>query len=226
MALLAQLALSCAILLTGCLSVICITPPNPDPVKTRKGDRLGVFIGYPSMVASRLAVSALVLFHAYLVAAYPVSSCSAKLNGRLFQWNWHTSTCLFIIAFVGAPIRLAAYAGLGRNFTFKLAAPDRLITSGVYRYIQHPSYTGMCTILVANLGLLFRWDASPACLIPGSVLAMLEGYGYLVSGLFICLGVYPIIARIHDEESMLRDTFGAEWEKWHRSTSRLIPGVF
>ncbi|RCI16945.1 hypothetical protein L249_1755 [Ophiocordyceps polyrhachis-furcata BCC 54312] len=226
MALLPQLTLSCAILLSGCLTVICITPPNPDPGRPWKRDRIGIFVGYPSMVASRLALSAVVLFHACLVVAYPASSCSAKLNGQLFQWNWHTSTCLFIIAFIGAPIRLAAYAGLGRNFTFKLAAPDRLITSGVYRYIQHPSYTGMCIIMTANMGLLFRWDASPACLIPGSVLAMLEGHGYLASGLFVYLGMHFIITRIYDEESMLRETFGVEWEKWHRSTRRLIPGVF
>ncbi|RDA94993.1 hypothetical protein CP533_0145 [Ophiocordyceps camponoti-saundersi (nom. inval.)] len=226
MSLLAQLALSCAILLSGCLSVICITPPNPDPNRPWKRDRLGVFIGYPLMVASRLALSAVVLFHAYLAVAFPTSSCSAKLNSQLFRWNWLTFICLFVIAFVGAPIRLAAYAGLGRNFTFKLAAPDRLITRGVYRYIQHPSYTGICIITAANMGILFRWDASPACLVPSSILAMLEGYGYIVSGIFIFICMLQIMTRIHDEESMLKDTFGVEWEKWHRSTKRLIPGVF
>jgi protein-S-isoprenylcysteine O-methyltransferase Ste14 len=32
--------------------------------------------------------------------------------------------------------------------------------------------------------------------------------------------------RIHDEEEMMRGEFGDEWEKWHKKTARLIPGVF
>jgi protein-S-isoprenylcysteine O-methyltransferase Ste14 len=30
---------------------------------------------------------------------------------------------------------------LGQNFTFRLAKPKTFITSGMYRYVQHPSYT-------------------------------------------------------------------------------------
>jgi protein-S-isoprenylcysteine O-methyltransferase Ste14 len=32
--------------------------------------------------------------------------------------------------------------------------------------------------------------------------------------------------RIKDEEKMLRETFGKEWENWHARTKRFIPGVY
>jgi protein-S-isoprenylcysteine O-methyltransferase Ste14 len=32
--------------------------------------------------------------------------------------------------------------------------------------------------------------------------------------------------RVTEEETMMKDTFGKEWEEWHTKTARLIPGVF
>jgi len=32
--------------------------------------------------------------------------------------------------------------------------------------------------------------------------------------------------RVQDEEMMLKNEFGKEWEHWHVRTSRMIPGLF
>jgi hypothetical protein len=73
----------------------------------------------------------------------------------LFTWSLHSAICLSLI-YVGVLLRLEAYSALGRNFTFKLAEPDRLITTGLYRYVRHPSYVGQVIVLGANLALLGR----------------------------------------------------------------------
>jgi protein-S-isoprenylcysteine O-methyltransferase Ste14 len=41
----------------------------------------------------------------------------------------------------------------------------------------------------------------------------------------VALG-FALRLRILDEEDMLRGEFGEEWERWHRKTARLIPGIF
>lgn len=40
--------------------------------------------------------------------------------------------CLVLIMLLSFPIRLAAYSGLGKMFTFQLSSPDRLVTTGIY----------------------------------------------------------------------------------------------
>jgi protein-S-isoprenylcysteine O-methyltransferase Ste14 len=32
--------------------------------------------------------------------------------------------------------------------------------------------------------------------------------------------------RVREEETMLKKTFGNEWEPWHARTKRFVPGVF
>jgi protein-S-isoprenylcysteine O-methyltransferase Ste14 len=32
--------------------------------------------------------------------------------------------------------------------------------------------------------------------------------------------------RVHEEEAMMKETFGKEWEEWHKRTKRFIPGFF
>lgn len=32
--------------------------------------------------------------------------------------------------------------------------------------------------------------------------------------------------RVREEEAMLRQKFGSQWEEWHQRTARFIPGIF
>jgi protein-S-isoprenylcysteine O-methyltransferase Ste14 len=80
----------------------------------------------------------------------------------------------------------------------------KLVTSGVYRFIRHPSYLGL---LVNSLG----W-----------ALAFHSGVGVFLTALLI----QPLVARIRAEERLLRSYFGGEYDFYRSRTSRLIPWVY
>jgi len=125
---------------------------------------------------------------------------------------------------VAAPIRLLAFKQLGPNFTFRLAPPKKLVTTGMYAYVQHPSYT-MNVIVVAGNGFLFeRIDGVVACRLSKGTVE--SGWWRVAGAGCVVIAVVLMAARVRDEEAMLRGEFGGEWEEWHRRTKRFIPFVF
>jgi protein-S-isoprenylcysteine O-methyltransferase Ste14 len=106
----------------------------------------------------------------------------------------------------GGALRLWPVFVLGDRFSGLVAIQPghKLVTTGVYGIIRHPSYAGL---LVNALG----W-----------ALAFRAGVGVLLTALI----VPPLLARIKAEEALLRSQFGAEYESYQRRTSRLIPGVY
>ena len=95
---------------------------------------------------------------------------------------------------------------LGRRFSGLVAIQPghKLVTSGVYRVIRHPSYLGL---LVNSLG----W-----------ALAFRSGVGVLLT----VLTIPPLLARIHAEERLLRSQFGEAYDAYRARTSRMIPGLY
>ena len=80
----------------------------------------------------------------------------------------------------------------------------RLISSGPYRWLRHPRYTGGFLYGV-GLSLIFRsWVGLAACLI-------------FVAILFL---------RIKDEETLMAQEFGSDWESYCARTWRLIPFIY
>jgi protein-S-isoprenylcysteine O-methyltransferase Ste14 len=106
----------------------------------------------------------------------------------------------------GGVLRLAPVFVLGRRFSGLVAIqPEhRLVTSGLYGILRHPSYLGLF-VLMLGWGLAFRSGV-------GVVLAVLS------------LGV--LLARIQAEERLLSETFGAESDAYRARTWRLIPYVY
>ncbi|KAL1983799.1 hypothetical protein VTN96DRAFT_9885 [Rasamsonia emersonii] len=164
------------LLLSSYLTARCFTPPNPSTGAHRlwKRDRVGALGQHEPgrLVLRRVVAISMSVYHALLTLTFPATGqhhghplCRhpSNLNPKLFTWSPYTVTCLFIIIFLGAPLRLAAYAALGKNFTFRLAQPDRLVTSGIYRFVQHPSYVGQMLVFLGNMALFARWDAAPGC---------------------------------------------------------------
>lgn len=225
--------LAVAMVVAGYLVAKCATPPNPPPEEKDRHstDRIQWLVGSFAIVSRRMAL-AVILYHALLTmlpeyAPTRLSQLCRQPENRtpaLFTWSATTIASLLSI-YAGAFVRLAAYGGLGRYFTFHLAAPGQLVTTGVYRWIQHPSYTGVFLLILGNAGLFLRWDATPACFIPGSTLAWVRGWGFSVYAADFVFGTYTLMMRVRDEEGMLRQHFGKEWEDWHRATKRFIPGV-
>jgi protein-S-isoprenylcysteine O-methyltransferase Ste14 len=123
---------------------------------------------------------------------------------------WHRAVLFFTgiaLILAGVALRWTAIFTLGRSFTFDVTvkAGQRVIESGPYRYIRHPSYTG-ALISATGLGLaLGNWAslaAAPLCL--------LTAYSY----------------RMHVEEAALLATLGDPYRTYMVRTQRLIPFIY
>jgi protein-S-isoprenylcysteine O-methyltransferase Ste14 len=111
-----------------------------------------------------------------------------------------------ILIGLGLIIRWIAILTLKKYFTVDIAVqPDqRIIQTGLYKYIRHPSYTGSLLSFL-GLGLSFsNWFATLAIFIP------------------VFLAFYY---RILVEEKALVNALGPEYEKYKQKTKRLIPFV-
>jgi protein-S-isoprenylcysteine O-methyltransferase Ste14 len=107
----------------------------------------------------------------------------------------------------GLAIRLTAIITLGRFFTSTVTIQDqhRVITTGLYRWVRHPSYAGL---LLAFLGV--------AC-----------SYGNWLSLAAVCVPITAaVLYRIHVEEAALTEAFGDEYSEYRARTRRLIPGLY
>lgn len=223
------LSLCATVLVAGYLTVLCLTPPNPKADQTWKNDRIWIFYSPVVIRAAQILSFGIILHHAALVyLCYDGTTVDLNpqlFNTALFCWNWATAASLVSIICIGAPLRLAAYGALGGRFTFNLAPPNELQTTGVYRYVQHPSYSGLVIVAVAGTFVFFRWDASPGAWLPSFALGLLRGWGLAIFAAASTTVTYILSIRIRDEEAMLRDVFGKKWEDWHAQTSRVIPGL-
>lgn len=149
-----------------------------------------------------------------------------SLDARFFTWSKETAIPIALILGIGAPLRLISYGALGKNFTFTLAEPDQLNTSGLYRYIQHPSYTGLMALVFGALGLWGRLGSAPSCFFPSWLVSSLRRYEKGIITLILAFAMSVAWRRVKDEEAMLGNKFGAEWEGWHARTARFIPFIF
>ena len=105
----------------------------------------------------------------------------------------------------GLALREWAIIKLGRFFsrTVQLEAGHKIITDGPYRWIRHPSYTGMILIYLGIAFALGTW-----------------------LGVFLTLGLMlgAIMYRISIEEKVLIEAFGAAYRDYRKRTWRLFPG--
>lgn len=148
------------------------------------------------------------------------------LNTKLLTWSKSTTIPLALILLFGIPLRLVPYAHLGKNFTFFLSKPDHLMTGGIYAYVQHPSYVGLVTLLVANMTLLGGGGGAALCWLPPRFYRLVRTWPRHIAPVGLAMLVLLLWKRISEEEDMLKAEFGREWEIWHARTARFIPGVF
>jgi protein-S-isoprenylcysteine O-methyltransferase Ste14 len=108
----------------------------------------------------------------------------------------------------GVGIGLVFWSGvaLGRLYSgdVTLQEDHRLVTDGPYRRIRHPRYAG---------GILLGF---------GLALTFNSWIGLVVSTTFIGI----VLFRIRDEELLMQEEFGREWEEYCEHTQRLIPFIY
>lgn len=108
---------------------------------------------------------------------------------------------------VGLAIRWTAIATLGRLFTVDVAiqADHAVVERGLYRWVRHPSYTGLW-IAFLGFGLAFAsWASLVGLLVP------------------VTLGVRNRVAK---EEAALLAHLGAPYAAYCARTRRFLPGLF
>jgi len=122
------------------------------------------------------------------------------IDGDTIRWS---GVALFA---AGGVLRIWPVFVLGRRFSGLVAIqPEhKLVTTGIYGVIRHPSYLG-ALIFCLGWSLAFRSDV-----------------GLVLSALL----VPPLVARIRAEEALLHAHFGAEYDAYRSRTSRLLPGIY
>jgi protein-S-isoprenylcysteine O-methyltransferase Ste14 len=101
----------------------------------------------------------------------------------------------------------SAHRELGRNFSPSLVVRQShtLVTGGIYNHVRHPMYAAFWLWVIAQALLLQNWLVA----IGGVV-----GWGIL------------FFDRIGQEEAMMRETFGEQYDAFARRTKRLVPWIY
>lgn len=150
------------------------------------------------------------------------------LEPQLFTWSKATVVSLAIL-YIGIYVRLQAYTQLGANFTYRIAKPDELVTSGFYAYVRHPSYTGLLTVLVAYYSLFVQQRGLVSCWAPliDERLVTDKRHAYLVPFVgFGCAISMFMVRRVAEEEAMMEREFGDKWRQYKARTKKFVPFVY
>ncbi|KAG1841165.1 hypothetical protein C8R48DRAFT_751226 [Suillus tomentosus] len=160
------------------------------------------------------------LYERICPAVFPIGQLPDMMLHRYFVLG----TTLVIIGGLG---RIWCFRVMGRHFTFWLSIckDHTLVTMGPYDVVRHPSYAASCIIL-CGMSLIY---ASPGSFVLSS--GWLSTYfGRVMFTLWVLqliLSVMVCWRRSIKEDSMLREHFRDEWERWSKRVRyRLIPGVF
>jgi protein-S-isoprenylcysteine O-methyltransferase Ste14 len=107
----------------------------------------------------------------------------------------------------GAAFRIWAILALGRffKFTVSIQRDHRVVDTGPYRRLRHPSYTGL---LVGLLGLGLALD---------NWLSLLA---------LVVVPLIGVLLRIRAEEAALSQALGESYRSYAARTDRLIPGIW
>ena len=96
---------------------------------------------------------------------------------------------------------------LGKNWSpiLEIRKDHKLITKGPYKYIRHPMYTQIWIWVICQWLILSNWAVGIVGVLTWTIL---------------------YIVRIPDEEKMMIEEFGQEYEEYMKKTGRIIPGVY
>jgi protein-S-isoprenylcysteine O-methyltransferase Ste14 len=113
---------------------------------------------------------------------------------------------LFIII-LGMLIRISSIIYLGRFFTVDVTihGNHRIIQTGIYKFIRHPSYLGAIISFIGYGISLNNWFSL-----------------IIISIMFTGAMIY----RINIEEKVLIKSFGIEYSNYMKKTYRLIPWLY
>ena len=108
------------------------------------------------------------------------------------------------ILVIGDWVFWKAHKDLGRNWSpvLEIREDHKLVTEGIYRRIRHPMYSSLWLLVVAQAMILPNYVAGFSGLLPFGMLYFL---------------------RVGNEERMMLEEFGSEYEQYRHKTGRLFP---
>jgi protein-S-isoprenylcysteine O-methyltransferase Ste14 len=110
------------------------------------------------------------------------------------------------LSVLGVAFALWSIVSLGRHYdlVLEIHAGHQLVRSGPFRWVRHPVYTGLAAHFIG------------ACLATGNVV--------LTAGtLLVTLPAF--LARARSEERLLRERFGADYDRYADEVPMLLPGL-
>jgi protein-S-isoprenylcysteine O-methyltransferase Ste14 len=143
-----------------------------------------------------------------IISAIIIGYLFSKLNYFSIAGSFDTQLLIGItLIWLGIALRFWAIQTLGRFFrtTVMIQKGHRVIKNGPYRYVRHPSYTGL---LLATIGVAIGM---------GNWIGLI----LMVSIVFIALR-----RRMFLEEKVLQESLGEEYRHYMQDTKRLIPFIY
>ena len=168
-------------------------PPKEQEAKRDRMSLLGIFL--------QMCAYFLVWFQPPGKPFLPPVAVLSGSVGILF------SACTVALAVASVWLIASAVRTLGKQWAIaaRLVEGHNLITSGPYRFVRNPIYTGMLGMLVATGLAMEHWTA------------------LIVAVILFAVG---LVIRVRSEEKLLRAAFGKEFEDYAQRVPAVMPGIF
>ena len=171
--------------------------PNRKSRKTAKSTTARPFTERFSMVVSSLGLG-------YIPAVWIFTDF---LDGFDYAANWILITVGTLTLLATLRLFRLTHKALGKMWSHSLDLREdhTLVTSGIYEKVRHPMYTAFWMWAIGAAFLLPNWVAGFSGLV---------GFGTL------------FFLRVGQEEQMMRDQFGEEYDAYMKRTKRIFPGIY
>ncbi|KAG7100253.1 hypothetical protein E1B28_002025 [Marasmius oreades] len=139
----------------------------------------------------------------------------------------YVATFGLLTGITGGLLRISSYKALGDAFTFNLTQTSpKLITTGPYSLVRHPSYLGMS---LTSIGVSVYHLSPGSWLRESSILQ--SSLWKIAVGLWILMTVFApnisLALRADDEDQLMKRMFGKEWEAWRKVVRyKIYPGLY
>jgi len=133
--------------------------------------------------------------------------CALAFPSTAIPGGWPVVVAGVVLMWLGIALRQWAVLALGTYFTVlvQVRSRQKVVDAGPYRWVRHPSYTGLLLTL-AGLGVaLSNWLSVTA---------------------LVVLPTAGVVVRIRVEEAALLSALGSRYRQYAEQRRRLVPGLW